>query len=382
MYVIFLTYKLVLAKNLARSHTKSMTPSFSYNFPSVRGIQAGREYYVSMCPLRLIPRIFTFDDEELPPEVRAQRILNKGRIPEISRYIVNNPSDYTFSALTASIDADIRFESLGEAGDSQQLGTLFIPMSAKFIINDGQHRRAAIEQALREKPELGDESIAVVFFVDTGLEKCQQMFADLNRYAIRPNRSLSVLYDFRDDKARLAKLVVLKSNFFPDMVEMERTTLAKRSQKLFTLSAIYQANCELLEGISTEDLKKDAEIARAYWDEIAKQFPEWQLAKKRKMTAGEVRQDYIHCHGVTLQALAKVGNALLRKKTKGWKAELKKLKKLNWARRNEKDWSGRAVNNGRLTNTSHAITLTANRIKQHLELDLSPEEVQLEETRI
>lgn len=371
-----------LVKNIPRSHLKSMAPSFAYNFPSVRGIQAGREYYVSMCPLRLIPRIFTFDDEELPPEVRAQRILNKGRIPEISRYIVNNPGDYTFSALTASIDADIRFESLGTAGDSQQLGTLFIPMSAKFIINDGQHRRAAIEQALREKPELGDESIAIVFFVDTGLEKCQQMFADLNRYAVRPNRSLSVLYDYRDDKAKLAKLVVLKSSFFPDMVEMERTTLALRSQKLFTLSAIYQANCELLGEISTEDLEKDAEIAKDYWDEVSKQFPEWQLAKKKKMTAGEVRQDYIHCHGVTLQALAKVGNALMKKKPKGWKGELKKLKKLNWARSNSKDWSGRAINNGRLTNTSHAITLTTNRIKQHLKLALLPEEIQLEESRI
>ncbi len=28
---------------------------FSYNFPAVRGIQAGREYYVSMVPLKLLP---------------------------------------------------------------------------------------------------------------------------------------------------------------------------------------------------------------------------------------------------------------------------------------------------------------------------------------
>ena len=37
-------------------------PTFEYNFPAIRGIQAGREYYVSMCPLRLIPRIFLFTD--------------------------------------------------------------------------------------------------------------------------------------------------------------------------------------------------------------------------------------------------------------------------------------------------------------------------------
>ena len=63
-----------------------------------------------MCPLRLIPRIFLFDEEELRPELRAQRVLNRARIPEIARYILRNPRSYTFSALTASIDGDVRFE--------------------------------------------------------------------------------------------------------------------------------------------------------------------------------------------------------------------------------------------------------------------------------
>ena len=58
-------------------------------------------------------------------------------------------------------------------------------MDARFIINDGQHRRAAIEMALRDRPELADETISVVFFLDPKLERCQQMFADLNRYAVR-----------------------------------------------------------------------------------------------------------------------------------------------------------------------------------------------------
>ena len=66
-------------------------PSFEYNFPAIRGIQAGREYYASMCPLRLIPRIFLFDEDELNPELRAQRILNKSRIPEMARYLLANP---------------------------------------------------------------------------------------------------------------------------------------------------------------------------------------------------------------------------------------------------------------------------------------------------
>jgi DNA sulfur modification protein DndB len=212
---------------------------FEYVFPAIRGIQAGREYYVSMCPLRLIPRIFLFDEDELRPELRAQRSLNKTRIPEIARYILRHSRTYTFSALTASIDGEVRFESLGDQDTERSIGHLHIPMKARFVINDGQHRRAAIEAALRENPDLGDETIAVVFFMDVGLKRCQQMFADLNRYAIRPTTSLSILYDSRDADAQIAKDLLQKVSVFTDLIETERSTISNRSIKLFTLSGIY-----------------------------------------------------------------------------------------------------------------------------------------------
>ena len=144
-----------------------MNNTFTYAFPAIRGIQAGREFYVSMCPMRVLVKMFTFADNEMPPELRAQRSLNKTRVPEIARYIVANPQDYTFSAITASIDGDCEFEPSGEENVNQfRMGTLTVDMNAKFIVNDGQHRRAAIQQALEMAPSLGDETIPVVFFLD------------------------------------------------------------------------------------------------------------------------------------------------------------------------------------------------------------------------
>ena len=139
-----------------------------------------------MCPLKLIPRLFTFDDEELVPELRSQRILNRSRIPDMSQYIVDNKNSYVFSAITASIDGKVQFRPFSDEGEVSRIGTLKIDMNSQFIINDGQHRRAAIAEALKKEPRLGDESISVVFFIDKGLKRCQQMFADLNRYAVRP----------------------------------------------------------------------------------------------------------------------------------------------------------------------------------------------------
>ena len=336
-----------------------------------------------MCPLRLIPKIFYFDEEEaeLSPELRAQRTLNRNRIPEIASYMLANPQDYAFSAITASIDAEVKFEALGAEPNSSRIGLLQVPMDARFIINDGQHRRAAIEAAIRERPELGDESIAVVFFIDRGLERCQQLFADLNRYAIRPTKSIGVLYDHRDDMAQLARLVVLKSKSFGELVEMERSSLSARSRKLFTLSAIYTATGALLDKVELPKREDATELAVSFWDEIARYMPEWQAVRDGKVTSGEIRQDFIHSHGIALHALGLVGNFLLHHYRDEWRPKLKLLRKIDWGRNNSALWEGRAMIGGRLSKATQNVVLTTVAIKQVLGLKLTPEETKLEQAR-
>ena len=139
---------------------------YNHSFPAVRGSQAGRDFYIAMCPMALIPKLFIFDEEEIPPELRAQRTLNKNRIPEISRYLADNQDNYVISAITASVDKTVSFKSDGESGFTQNLGILEIPMDAKLLINDGQHRRAAIESAIQENPALKTDNVPVIFFID------------------------------------------------------------------------------------------------------------------------------------------------------------------------------------------------------------------------
>ena len=344
-------------------------------FPVIRGLQARREYYVAMWTLRTLRQISIFNEDELPPELRAQRILNKARIPEISNYILDNPDDYVFSALTVSIDSEVSFEPLP---GQNKLGILKVPMEARFIINDGQHRRAAIIEALKQRPELEHETIAVVFFLDIGLERCQQMFADLNRYAIRPSRSLGLLYDHRDDKAKLAKLVVMKSLFFRDIVEMEKSSLARRSRKLFTLSAFHNACADLVNGMATGNLLEDADLARTYWEAVAEQFPAWKQVQEGRLPASEVREGYIHSHGIALQALGKAGNALLKNNSMDWRERLVELGEIDWSRNNANVWEGRALIGGKVSKVTTNVILTTNVIKTALVLPLDEEEQRVE----
>ena len=347
------------------------------NFPVIRGVQAGREYYVAMWKLRMLRQISIFDEQELPPELRAQRVLNKARIPEIANYILENPAGYIFSAITASIDSEVAFDPL--AGSEGRLGTLRVPMDAKFIINDGQHRRAAIINALEQKPALGAETIAVVFFLDIGLERCQQMFADLNRYAIRPSRSLGLLYDHRNDKAKLARLVILKSDMFRELVDMEKNSLAPRARKLFTFSAFFNACADLIHGLASADLETDAQLVREFWESVAKHFPAWGQVREGKLAASEVREGFIYSHGIALQALGKAGNGLLRDAGAKWKSRLAALSEIDWSRSNTRLWEGRALVGGVVSKVTNNVILTTNVVKMALKLPLSSEEQKVED---
>lgn len=178
--------------------------------------------------------------------------------------------------------------------------------------------------------------------------------------------------------AEIARLVVLKSLIFRDMVEMERTNLSLRSRKLFTLSAIHAATKALL-APRAQDFPDDADqIAICFWEEVSKQFDEWQAVRDRRLMASEVRTNFIHSHGVALQAIGRVGQQLIQDK-RTWKRKLKSLRNLDWSRGNARLWEGRAMIGGRISKADSNVILTTNVLKNHLGLTLTPEEHRLEE---
>ncbi|MCD1262001.1 DNA sulfur modification protein DndB [Paenibacillus athensensis] len=352
--------------------------NFNYTFPALRGIQAGKEFYTVMCPLRLIPKIFLFDEEEVPAEYRAQRLMNKARIPEIANYILENPKDYVFSSLTASIDGNMKFEPISEESD---IGSLTISLDSKFLINDGQHRRAAIEEALKVSPDIGEESISVVFFQDRGLRRSQQIFSDLNRHAVNTTSSIGILYDHRDQLSLLTKDLILEIPLLERYTDKEKVSLSKNSPKLFSLNHIFNTNGRLL-GKKRGELISEQErsFLKNYWKILTLTIPEWNLVMNKKISPRDLRGSCIAAHGVFLEAIGIVGNYLYHYYPTEWENYLQKLAQIDWSRENRKDWMGRAYGKtGRINKTNETIQLTANLIKQKLGLPLTEQETQIEE---
>ena len=361
----------------------SETREFAVSFPAMRGVQANSDFFVIMCPLRYLPRLFIFDEEIVPPELRAQRSLSKARIPELVRYISENRDDYVFSALTASIDGPMEFISPSLENSLRNLGTLNISLDSHFLINDGQHRRAAIEEALKLDPTLGEETIPIVIFRDRGLKKSQQMFSDLNRHAVKPARSIGVLFDHRDDGSGIVRLLVINSEFFRTLVDLEATSLSPRSRKLFTLSAMYTGTQALLAGKRFANSDEARLVASSFWGEVSKNIPEWNLVFRGELSANESRVEFIHSHAIALHALGKVGADLLEHNhEKSFGEILAGLKTIEWSRRATDLWEGRALVGGRVSKSSNNVTLTTNLIKQHLGVSLSPAELRIEDAHM
>ncbi|MBQ3165687.1 MAG: DNA sulfur modification protein DndB [Lachnospiraceae bacterium] len=346
--------------------------NFCYKFPGVKGIQANKEYYIAMVPLKMLNRLFQVENEYVLPEYRAQRRLNEARIPAISKYILENDNSYVFSALAASIDGEFSFSPVGEDG----LGILEISLDARFLINDGQHRKAAIQRALEEKPELGEESISIVFYKDSGLKNSQQMFTDLNKHAVKTSNSISELYDSRDVLAVITRRIVESVSFFNDYVDKEKDMLGKFSSALFTLNSIYTANKRIM---SKGKCDSDFEMfCIDYWNCVVCNMIPWVELKKKEISKKELREQYIAVQAVILQALGRLGNYFYLNRDENMQAILSGLKKINW-HRNDTGWYLRVIKeNGRMINSEKAICLACNKIKESLGIRLVDNELAIE----
>jgi DNA sulfur modification protein DndB len=340
------------------------------SFPAMRGRMGNRDYYVSMVKLSLVPRMFKFREwKELPPEQRAQRVLQKSRIPEITQYILENEDGYLFSSLTASFDCDSKFTA--EAGQ-EDLGILEIPFDADLVINDGQHRRAAIEEALKENPRLGEETISVVLFPFEDLGRMQQMFSDLNRTARTTSKSLNVLYNQRDLLSQVT-LTVSEQGVFKGFVDKDRVSLALRSPKLFTLAALYDATSALLGAVVESNYDEKLALALEYWDELTKNIPQWEKVRDGDLKPMELRQEYIHSHAIVLSALGAMGQTLISNHPADWKTRLRTLRQIDWRRTNG-EWQGVAMSGTDVINRRQNRVDTASYLKLKMGLPLTPQE--------
>jgi len=249
--------------------------------------------------------------------------------------------------------------------------------SMEFVINDGQHRCAAIAQALKENPDLGKDRISVLLFPMENLERMQQMFADLNRFAQRSSKSLNILYDHRDSLGALTMEVLERVDAFRGLVDRERVSIPVRSEKLFTLTTIYDATKELIGPLpdppGSDPFQKTVDQASAYWSFLSTVVSDWEKVANGQLQAPAVRQERISTHAVVMRALGGVGHILLRDYPNEWKGRASKLSNVDWRKsvgsKVNPFWDGVCISAGSVISNRQARLATLEALCRVVELD-------------
>ena len=321
-----------------------------------------------MIPLKILNNLFVLE-KELNPTERAQRVLNASRVPKMAAYMRDNPESYIFSSLVATVHCAVEFEKFG---DDRTLGKLHIPMGARFLVLDGQHRRAAIASVLKTNPELADETINVLIYVAGSLEQRQQWFCDLNKNAKKVSKGLSIAYDHRDPLAKFL-LTTLEELGLNERIEYEKTTLGRSSSKTLCLGWALDFTKTVLGSKSLPESPKEKARVHEIWGILAQSLVPWFMTNQ-----AEARRSYIISNKIGLDALAAaISDPAFW--VSGWQDKLRTLcRDTNFWDKENILWEGRCLVQGCLRKNRLGRILSANLIKRRLGLVVEGEHREVE----
>ncbi len=380
----------------AQQSVNSLRNQVTFSVPAVRGVQAGKEFYLTQVPYGVLAKMFVFDDEQVPAELRAQRTLNPKRAQGISEYMLSNRDDYVLPSLTASVDKAMCFEPI-EGND--RLGTLYIPMDATMLINDGQHRRYAIELCLKADAGFQHETAPVQIHFDQGLKRSQQIFSDINSRQVKPSSSINALYDHRNPfNAWVLDLLAA----MPDVkrrIDFENANPGARSYKLWSLVS-FKRFVTLLTGVGDKtigliDKDRLGEVSGfvvRFMEECSNHIPQWNPMLQAQIPAFDVREQFVIGHAVFLEALGVFARVALFHGTYLTAAErdakLITPDRAKWMRlamlqgispaKDHPDWQGRCVHLGKMQKTTDGVKSTAALLLKLASIELPAELAQVD----
>ena len=282
------------------------TANVGVTIPALRGLQGSRVLYLAL-PSNAVVNNFIPPDME-PVAERSQRAFDPGHARRIGEYMVSNPTEYVLGAMTYAIDREGIFDPV-EPG--APIGMLTIPLEARMRSIDGQHRRHGLKSALDVMDELGEEHSAILFYVESDVEKRRQMFSDMN-WTPRPvSKSVNVGFNSRDPFSRAVQHLVDSHPLLMGRAEAERASIPKGSTNLFTLGILHDVLKRLVIGPERRltagkkvDEKEIIEAGEDFFTFLMESRDEFQQVQSNPEVTEEVRKTTILLNGTTLRMIA------------------------------------------------------------------------------
>lgn len=211
--------------------------------------QGGRDVYAFALDLETLDNLLPERvDESVVKD--ANRPLTASHAKNIQRYLEQR-DDWLLGSLLLGISPDaITFQPIREEeGEPSSVGELRIQAddAPQMKMFDGQHRRRAIGDALKELSHskrnlrklstLKEASLPVMVFAEDSIEALRQMFADAAKTRTI-ERNTVTRFDQTDAFNLAALRIGEESDLFGGRVEMERSTVSRSSHSIIAINQL------------------------------------------------------------------------------------------------------------------------------------------------
>ena len=378
--------------------TLDLTSEHIYTFAAAVGHQHKIFFNINV-PFRVMVKLLRIDDAGSTME-RSQRTVNEKRAKAVCDYIISNVKNNTpfiIPTVTGYIDSSRASGSASFVDSASQcdlgnthvgfssVGLLVVGVDAEFKLFDGQHRSRGVALALEEiwnnrnKPgyedlDLNALSVPVMTYLDLTLEERQTFFSDINMNMAKPQASIGIAYDHRDPLARFA-VEIAQELPFKGLVELERNTISKKSEKLFPMKTIRDLVKSLM-GLGTKYSSEDiTEERKEFVRDVLARFsrPMGWSALEFTGEVSELRETSIVTHTVMLKAVAEAAKTVNAQFAGFEGVDFSKLSSLDYGRTHG-DFIGRCIDpvSKTMRMNQTGINLTANKLVITLDATLDP----------
>ncbi|MCX9509875.1 DNA sulfur modification protein DndB [Vibrio cholerae] len=318
-----------------------MSNNFCYEFPVVRGIQAGRVFYMATVPMRVVKNMFKLDTGDGSALSRSQREVNLARARKFAQYLQENKDSFVVPALTGFVDVEPGTNVEFKESNIANVGMLSVPMDAGLLFVDGQHRASGVAIAMEDsdtKIELGAQSAPVMLFESLTLEERQSMFSDINGNVAKPAQALSDTYNNRDELAVFAKELAVTIPQFIDLVDFERNVVSGKSTYLFSIKTIKEVSATVA-GLKNKQsvTNEDKALITQFWQGWFERIGFEEKFARCECNAQQFKEKTIITTGVVMKAAA-----LAVKEAGIDNIDFTPLSEIDWSR-DSKTFHGRCV---------------------------------------
>lgn len=205
------------------------------------------DYYITTMRLGELIKYVSFAEQIFPRadlDQVMQRELTK-RSADIAHYLLNNEQRFLGALIVAAVGGEPKFAPLSFGEESfyefaeGKLGFLRFDGTESYYVLDGQHRLAAIKDALsRDEGKLAKDEVSLILIShkndEEGRKRARRLFTTVNRYAKKTSKTDDLTFDEDSPADIYTRRLVREHEFFKERTKV--TNLARQGEFKITQS--------------------------------------------------------------------------------------------------------------------------------------------------